>query len=46
MITTQDEIADNEDAFASGINGILRKPFNESLINRALNEYAGLKADA
>jgi CheY-like chemotaxis protein len=46
MVTTQDEVRDNQEALESGINGILRKPFTETQISKALEKYAGLKPTA
>ncbi len=46
MVTTQDESQDIQEIQAAGINSILRKPFTESQISKALKEFAGLTAKA
>ena len=43
MVTTQDEAVDNKAAYAAGVNGILKKPFSQGQIGKALKEYAVMK---
>ena len=42
MVTTQNEVADNEAAYQAGVNGILHKPFNAQSLGQALAEFAHL----
>lgn len=44
MVTTQDEERDNKAAYDAGITGMLRKPFSEDQIKRAIEQYAVKKA--
>jgi CheY-like chemotaxis protein len=43
MVTTQNEIQDNEAAYAAGINDIIHKPFTETQIGKTLAKFAGRK---
>jgi CheY-like chemotaxis protein len=36
MVTTQNEMQDNEDALAAGVNGILAKPFTAETLQKAI----------
>jgi CheY-like chemotaxis protein/HEAT repeat protein len=42
MVTTQNEINDNEAALAAGVNGILHKPFTTDILAKALHDWAQL----
>lgn len=42
MVTTQAEGTDDQAAYAAGVNGIIRKPFTESIIAAALSKFAGV----
>jgi CheY-like chemotaxis protein/HEAT repeat protein len=42
MVTTQNEVNDNEAAYQAGVNGILHKPFNAQSLGKALAEFAHL----
>ena len=39
MVTTQNEVKDNEAAFQAGVNKIIQKPFNEEDIGKVLAEF-------
>jgi CheY-like chemotaxis protein len=38
MVTTQDEVKDNDSAYEAGVNGILQKPFTESQIGKTIEK--------
>jgi CheY-like chemotaxis protein len=40
MVTTQNEGQDDDVAYGVGVNGIMRKPFTETMIEDALNKFA------
>lgn len=40
MVTTQNEGQDDDVAYGVGVNGIMRKPFTETMIEEALNKFA------
>ena len=42
MVTTQNEVNDNEAALAAGVNGILHKPFTADILAKALHDWAQL----
>ena len=42
MVTTQNEGKDDEIAYATGVNGIMRKPFTEKMVEEALTKFAGV----
>ncbi|MGD9211568.1 MAG: response regulator [Desulfobacteraceae bacterium] len=42
MVTTQNEVNDNEAALAAGVNGIIRKPFTAENLAKALGDWANL----
>ncbi len=42
MVTTQNEVNDNEAAMAAGVNGIIRKPFTADSLAEALSRLAQL----
>ena len=37
MVTTQNECQDNEAAYKAGVNAILHKPFNEKVLQEAMD---------
>ena len=39
MVTTQNEVQDNEAAYAAGVDKIINKPFNEEQIGKILTEF-------
>ena len=45
MVTTQNEANDNNAAYEAGVNGILQKPFTESMIKKALIKFTGTCLD-
>jgi CheY-like chemotaxis protein/HEAT repeat protein len=42
MVTTQNEVTDNEAALAAGVNGILHKPFTAETLAKALSDWTKL----
>lgn len=40
MVTTQNEVQDNEAAYTAGVNKIINKPFNEEQIGKILTEFS------
>ncbi len=45
MVTTQSEGKDTKDAYASGVNGVIHKPFTEEQIRSSLKQYTVFKPD-
>ncbi len=41
MVTTQNEVNDNDAAYAAGVNKVIQKPFNAALLKEAMGEYIG-----
>lgn len=39
MVTTQNEVNDNEAAYAAGVNKVMQKPFNAEILKAAMEEY-------
>ena len=39
MVTTQNEVNDNEAAYAAGVNKVMQKPFNAETLKTAMDEY-------
>ncbi len=39
MVTTQNEVNDNEAAYAAGVNKVMQKPFNAETLKAAMDEY-------
>ncbi len=39
MVTTQNEVNDNDAAYAAGVNKVIQKPFNAALLKEAMGEY-------
>ncbi len=41
MVTTQNEVNDNEAAYAAGVNKVIHKPFNVNTLRAAMDEFLG-----
>lgn len=41
MVTTQNEVNDNEAAYSAGVNKVIHKPFNAETLRAAMDEFLG-----
>ncbi len=39
MVTTQNEVNDNDAAYAAGVNKVIQKPFNAALLKESMDEF-------